>query len=66
MTLNGVISLAGPAASCQGPVYVEGQLLSHIVDGKFVGEWVHWGALGLLRQIGTVPPPKPDRAGDAA
>jgi predicted ester cyclase len=39
-------------------VYVDGQLLSHIVDGKFVEEWVHWYTLGLLRQIGAVPPPK--------
>jgi predicted ester cyclase len=38
-------------------VYVDGQLLSHIVDGKFVEEWVHWDTLGLLRQIGAVPPP---------
>jgi len=27
-----------------------------IVDGKFVEEWVHWNTLGLLRQIGAVPP----------
>lgn len=40
-----------------GPVYVDGQLLSHIVDGKFVEEWVHWNTLGLLRQIGAVPAP---------
>jgi steroid delta-isomerase-like uncharacterized protein len=39
-------------------VYVEGQLLSRIVDGKFAEEWVHWDTLGLLRQIGAVPPPK--------
>ena len=38
-------------------VYVDGQLLSHIVDGRFVEEWVHWNTLGLLRQIGAVPPP---------
>jgi predicted ester cyclase len=36
-------------------VYVEGQLLSLIADGKFVEEWVHWDTLGLLRQIGAVP-----------
>jgi len=36
-------------------VYVDGQLLSRIVDGKFVEEWVHWDTLGLLRQIGAVP-----------
>lgn len=35
-------------------VYTEGQLLSRIVDGKFVEEWVHWDTLGLLRQIGAV------------
>jgi predicted ester cyclase len=29
----------------------------HIVHGKFVEEWVHWDTLGLLRQIGAVPPP---------
>jgi predicted ester cyclase len=46
-------------------VYVEGQLLSHIVDGKFVEEWVHWDTLGLLRQIGPSRPPKPDRASAA-
>ena len=40
------------------PVYVDGQLLSHIVDGKFVEEWVHWDTLGLLRQVGAVPPPR--------
>jgi predicted ester cyclase len=40
-------------------VYVDGQLLSRIVDGKFVEEWVHWDTLGLLRQIGAVPPPRP-------
>jgi steroid delta-isomerase-like uncharacterized protein len=38
-------------------VYVDGQLLSRIVDGKFVEEWVHWDTLGLLRQIGAVPAP---------
>jgi predicted ester cyclase len=38
-------------------VYVDGQLLSRIVDCKFVEEWVHWDTLGLLRQIGTVPRP---------
>jgi len=38
-------------------LYVDGQLLSHIVDGRFVEEWVHWNTLGLLRQIGAVPPP---------
>jgi hypothetical protein len=27
---------------------VDGQLLSRIVDGKFVEEWVHWDTLGLL------------------
>jgi steroid delta-isomerase-like uncharacterized protein len=37
-------------------LYVDGQLLSRIVDGKFVEEWVHWDTLGLLRQIGAVPP----------
>jgi predicted ester cyclase len=40
------------------PVYVDGQLLSRIVEGKFVEEWVHWDTLGLLRQIGAVPPPQ--------
>jgi hypothetical protein len=40
-------------------LYVDGQLLSRIIDGKFVEEWVHWDTLGLLRQIGAVPPPKP-------
>jgi hypothetical protein len=39
-------------------VFVDGQLLSHIVDGKFVEEWVHWDTLGLLRQIGAVPAAK--------
>jgi predicted ester cyclase len=39
-------------------VFVDGQLLSRIVDGKFVEEWVHWDTLGLLRQIGAVPPPQ--------
>jgi hypothetical protein len=38
-------------------VHVDGQLLSHIVDGKFVEEWVQWDTLGLLRQIGAVRPP---------
>ena len=42
-------------------VYVDGQLLSHIVNGKFVEEWVHWDTLGLLRQIGAVPRPHRDR-----
>src|SRR5262249_7261874 len=40
-------------------VYVDGQLLSRIVDGKFAEEWVHWDTLGLLRQIGAVPRPQP-------
>jgi predicted ester cyclase len=40
-------------------VYVEGQLLSRIADGKFVEEWVNWDTLGLLRQIGAVPGPQP-------
>ena len=38
-------------------LFVDGQLLSRIVDGKFVEEWVHWDTLGQLRQIGAVPPP---------
>ena len=38
-------------------VRVDGQLMSRVVDGKFVEEWVHWDTLGLLRQIGAVPPP---------
>lgn len=33
-------------------VHDEGQLLSRIVDGKFVEERVHWDTLGLLRQLG--------------
>ena len=37
-------------------LYVDGQILSRIIDGKFVEEWVHWDTLGLLRQIGAVPP----------
>ena len=36
-------------------VMADGQLLSRIVDGRFVEEWVHWDTLGLLRQIGAVP-----------
>jgi steroid delta-isomerase-like uncharacterized protein len=36
-------------------VMVDGQLLSRIVDGRFVEEWVHWDTLGLLRQIGALP-----------
>jgi predicted ester cyclase len=47
------------AAPTGKQLYVDGQLLSRIVDGKFVEEWVHWDTLGLLRQIGAVPPPKP-------
>ncbi len=42
-------------------VYVDGQLLSRIVDGKFVEEWVHWDTVGLLRQIGAVPHPHRDQ-----
>src|ERR1700730_13360919 len=38
-------------------VFVDGQLITRIVDGKFAEEWVHWNALGLLRQIGAVPEP---------
>lgn len=38
-------------------IRVDGQLLSRIVDGRFVEEWVHWDTLGLLREIGAVPPP---------
>ncbi|MGE0299038.1 ester cyclase [Pseudonocardia sp.] len=38
-------------------VEVDGQLLSRIVGGRFVEEWVHWDTLGLLRQIGAVPVP---------
>jgi predicted ester cyclase len=39
------------------PVHVDGQLLSRILEGKFVEEWVHWDTLGLLRQIGAMPAP---------
>jgi predicted ester cyclase len=39
------------------PVSVNGQLISRIVDGRFVEEWVHWDTLGLLRQIGAIPAP---------
>jgi predicted ester cyclase len=39
-------------------LYVEGQLLSRITDGKFVEEWVNWDILGLLREIGAVPAPQ--------
>ena len=42
------------------PVYVDGHLPSHIVDGKFFEEWVHWDTLGLLRQVGAVHPPEAD------
>lgn len=34
-----------------------GQLTSHIVDGRFVEEWVHWDTLGALRQLGAFPAP---------
>jgi predicted ester cyclase len=44
------------AAPTGKPIYTEGQLLSRIVDGKFVEEWVQWDTLGALRQIGAVPP----------
>jgi steroid delta-isomerase-like uncharacterized protein len=47
------------AAPTGKSVYAEGQLLSRIVDGKFVEEWVHWDTLGLLRQIGAIPSANP-------
>jgi len=53
-THNGPLEGAAPTGKS---VYVEGQLLSRIVDGKFVEEWVHWDTLGLLRQIGAVSTP---------
>lgn len=36
-------------------VLMEGQLLSRIVDGRFVEEWVNWDTYGLLREIGALP-----------
>lgn len=35
-------------------VMLEGQLLSRIVDGRFVEEWVNWDTYGLLRQVGAL------------
>jgi hypothetical protein len=60
---NALVTARHPRRELEGTaptgksLYVDGQLLSHIVDGKFVEEWVHWDTLGLLREIGAVPPP---------
>ncbi|MFC1715755.1 ester cyclase [Candidatus Poribacteria bacterium] len=36
-----------------------GITINRIVDGKIVGEWPHWDALGQMQQLGVIPPGRP-------
>ena len=37
-------------------IFVHGITIHHIVDGKILDSYVSWDALGLMRQLGHVPP----------
>jgi steroid delta-isomerase-like uncharacterized protein len=37
-----------------------GMIMRHIVDGKSVEEWSVWDALGMMEQLGVVPPTRQD------
>lgn len=36
---------------------VTGITITHIANGKIVEEWINWDTLGMLQQLGVVPPP---------
>ena len=37
-----------------------GMIMRHIIDGKSVEEWLVWDALGMMEQLGVVPPTRED------
>jgi len=37
-------------------VTTSGMVIDRIVEGKIVEEWEEWDALGLMQQLGAVPP----------
>jgi steroid delta-isomerase-like uncharacterized protein len=39
-------------------VSVEGITIHHITNGKILDSFARWDALGLIRQLGDVPPPR--------
>jgi predicted ester cyclase len=49
------------AAPTGRSVQVDGQLLSRIVDGRFVEEWVHWDTLACSARSAPCHHPPPDR-----
>jgi predicted ester cyclase len=38
-------------------VTITGITIEQIAEGKIVEEWNNWDVLGMLQQIGAVPPP---------
>jgi len=43
-------------------VEFSGLTISHIVAGKIVDSWTIWDRLGLLQQLGVIPPPDSPQA----
>jgi predicted ester cyclase len=41
------------------PITVHGMNLERFQDGKIVEHWSHFDGIGLLRQIGALPAPRP-------
>jgi predicted ester cyclase len=37
-------------------VTLSGMMIDRIVNGKIVEEWEEWDSLGMMRQLGVVPP----------
>jgi predicted ester cyclase len=38
------------------PVVVTGMDIFHISSGKVVESWTNWDALGMMQQLGVIPP----------
>ena len=59
-THSGVLShpRLGTIPSTGKTVMFSGLTLSHIVGGKIAESWTIWDRLGLLQQLGVIPPPE--------
>ena len=44
-------------------ISVEGITINHFANGKILDSYVSWDALGLMRQLGHVPPPQKNDCG---
>jgi steroid delta-isomerase-like uncharacterized protein len=38
-----------------------GMMIMHIQQGKIAEYWAHYDQLGMMRQLGLIPPPQPAR-----